>query len=101
MDDALNLSYRNARELNTIIDKGIPSRRPAFMYREVSIGGREVPLYYRDALECIRSLFGAPEFASYLIFQPEKQYADEERKIRVYHDMHVCKWWWNAQVKSR
>ena len=50
MDDALNLSYRNARELNAIIDKGIPSRRPAFMYREVSIGGREVRIVEVD--EC-------------------------------------------------
>lgn len=97
---ALGLSYRNARELNTIIDKDIPSRRPMFRRREIMVGETVVDLYCRDAIQCIRALFGAPEFADDLILQPERHYADREEKIRVYHDMHTGTWWWEVQVHT-
>lgn len=50
-------------------------------------------------MECIRALFGAPEFADVLILQPEKHFADEAKKIPVYHDMHTAEWWWKVQVR--
>ncbi|KAL5512790.1 hypothetical protein ACEPAG_3056 [Sanghuangporus baumii] len=93
----LGLSYRNARELNAVIDKQIPSRRPLFHRREIVVGGTQVDLYSRDTMECIRALLGAPEFANELILQPERHFADDEERIQVYHDMHTGEWWWAAQ----
>ncbi|KAL5536222.1 hypothetical protein ACEPAF_43 [Sanghuangporus sanghuang] len=93
----LGLSYRNARELNALIDKQIPSRRPLFRRREIVVGGTQVDLYSRDTMECIRALLSAPEFADGLILQPERHFADEEERIQVYHDMHTGEWWWASQ----
>ena len=38
-----------------------------------------------DIIACIRALFGDPDFASVLVFQPEKHYVDEKREERMYH----------------
>ena len=50
--------------------------------------GREVfDVYFRDIIECIRSLYGDPKFAPYLAFAPERHYADEDKTIRLFHDI--------------
>lgn len=54
-------------------------------------------IYYRDIIECIKALFGDPNFADVLVFVPEHHYADEDETIRLYHEMHTGKWWWNSQ----
>jgi hypothetical protein len=93
----LNLSFKNTNELNRIIDTSLPTR-PKFKRREVVVAGESFELYSRDVVECIRALFGKPDFASYLVFEPERQYADADATIRLYHDMHTGKWWWATQV---
>ena len=82
-----------------MIDKQIPSRRPAFRRKEITVGDKQIEFFFRDTMACIRALFAAPEFASHLILQPEQQFADEQRTLRVYHDMHTGDWWWNTQVR--
>ena len=77
--DALGLSYKNMRELNKMIDQQIPQVRPKFKRETVTIAGVQHILYQRDILECIKALFGAAEFAQYLVFSPERHYADEDR----------------------
>ncbi|KAG1852717.1 hypothetical protein F4604DRAFT_1883476 [Suillus subluteus] len=67
----IGLSFKNSRELNKIID--------AF------------DIYYRDIIECIKVLFGDPNFTQYLVFVPERHYADEDKTVRLYHDMHTKK----------
>ena len=60
----------------------------------------EVLEYYaRDIIECLRALWGDPDFDDDLIVEPERLYADEEMTIRVYHDMNTGKWWWDTQVE--
>ena len=49
-------------------------------------------------MECVQALWGDPEFTDDLILEPERQYADEDQTIRMYHDMHTAKWWWKTQV---
>ena len=49
-------------------------------------------------LECVRALYGDPEFARYLVFTPEQHFADEACTDRLYHDMYTGKWWWAMQV---
>jgi hypothetical protein len=96
--EALSLSYSNSRELNRIIDNKLPGR-PKFQHKEIVVAGEVFDLHHRDVLECVRALFGDPEFAPHLILAPERHYADADQTNRQYHDMHTGKWWWNTQKK--
>ncbi|KAI0039282.1 hypothetical protein FA95DRAFT_1504372 [Auriscalpium vulgare] len=94
--DALNLPFKNANELNSIIDHQLP-RRPTFKHDRIEVGGEKFDFYYRDALECIKALYGDPEFAPYMTFAPERHYSDQDQTIRVYNQMNTGKWWWRVQ----
>ncbi|KAJ3990986.1 hypothetical protein F5050DRAFT_1802251 [Lentinula boryana] len=89
--------YHNSNELNNIIDKELPTRRPAFTREEVVIAGQAFDLYRRDILECIQVLYGNPDHCQYLCFTPERHYADADKTIRLYHDFNTGKWWWDTQ----
>ncbi|KAF8998031.1 hypothetical protein BDQ17DRAFT_1391788 [Cyathus striatus] len=95
--ERLGLSFKNANELNKIIDEHLPGR-PPFVRREVMVGGEVCEVYFRDILACVKALFRNPEFAPYLVFAPEKHYTDETKTIQSYHDMHTGKWWWTLQT---
>ena len=60
--------------------------------------GEAVELYSRDVIECLRALWGDPEFSEDLILEPERLYADEDMTIRIFHDMNTGNWWWDTQV---
>ncbi|KAJ7239693.1 hypothetical protein C8J57DRAFT_1438986 [Mycena rebaudengoi] len=94
--EKLGLSDKNSRELNGIIDKKLPGR-PKFQHQEIIVGGEAYDVYFRDILECVRALYGDPEFAAHLKVAPERHYADEDHTVRLYHDMHTGKWWWATQ----
>ncbi|KAJ7444241.1 hypothetical protein B0H11DRAFT_2342850 [Mycena galericulata] len=98
--ERLGLSYKNSRELNNIIDTSLPGR-PKFKRKEIVVGGEAYDVYFRDILECVKALFGDPEFAAHLKVSPERHYADEDQTVRLYHDMHTGKWWWATQVSLR
>ncbi|CDO69394.1 hypothetical protein BN946_scf185040.g7 [Trametes cinnabarina] len=95
--DALGLSFKNMSELNKIIDGHLPAGRPRFKRREIVVQGEAFEVYYRDVLECIRALFGDPEFAQDLLLVPERHYTDASRQTRVYFDMNTGDWWWRIQ----
>jgi len=97
--EKLGLSYKTANELNEIIDKELPGR-PAFRCRELVIGGEQLEFHYREAIPCIRALYGDPEFADHLVFAPERHYTDREKTCRVYSEMHTGDWWWSVQVRK-
>ncbi|KAJ7302587.1 hypothetical protein DFH08DRAFT_918911 [Mycena albidolilacea] len=94
--EALGLSYSNSVQLNAIIDAKLPGR-PKFTHSEVVVGGEAFELYSRNIIECVRALFGDTDFAPYLFVIPERHYADQDKTIRLYHNMHTGKWWWNMQ----
>ncbi|KAJ7117694.1 hypothetical protein C8R44DRAFT_832357 [Mycena epipterygia] len=75
---------------------GLPGR-PKFKRKEIIVGGEAYDVYFRDILECVKALFGDPEFAAHLKVAPERHYADEDQTVRLYHDMHTGKWWWATQ----
>ncbi|KAI9059490.1 hypothetical protein FKP32DRAFT_1614234 [Trametes sanguinea] len=77
--EKLGLSYKNSKELNSIIDKKLPGSRPRFV------------------LECIAALWGNPEHVRYLCFAPQRHYVDADKTLRLYHDLHTGKWWWSVQ----
>jgi hypothetical protein len=83
--------------LNKIIDTKLPGR-PQFKRREIVQSGEAVELLSRDIIECVRALWGDPEFSEDLILEPERLYADEDMTIRIFHDMNTGKWWWDTQV---
>ncbi|KAI0370148.1 hypothetical protein BV20DRAFT_944964 [Pilatotrama ljubarskyi] len=95
--EALGLSYTNSAQLNAIIDEKLPQRRPAFKLLWAETMGERFPLYARDILECVKALYGDPEHAHYLCFAPERHYADADKTVRLYHDLHTGKWWWSTQ----
>lgn len=86
------------KELNNIIDHKLPGR-PCFQRKDLIIGQERLEFYYRDMLECIRSLLGDPQFAQDLVFAPERHYTSHERKCRLYHEMYTGDWWWTIQVR--
>ncbi|KAG2118643.1 hypothetical protein DEU56DRAFT_974831 [Suillus clintonianus] len=96
--EKLGLSYKNSRELNKIIDKQLPGR-PKFRREQIVVAGEAFDVFYRDVIECVKALYGDPDFADFLIFAPERHYADEEQTVRLFHDMHTGKWWWDTQKK--
>ncbi|KAJ3711133.1 hypothetical protein DFJ43DRAFT_1108174 [Lentinula guzmanii] len=97
--DKLGLSFHTTNELNAIIDSQLPSARPRFKRQEVVVQGQAYEMYFRDILECVRSLFGDAEFAEYLKFVPEKHFESSTCEEQLYHDMHTGSWWWSAQIK--
>jgi Plavaka transposase len=97
---AQELSFHTVKELNNIIDHKLPGPgRPCFQRKDLIIGQERLEFYYRDMLECIRSLFGDPQFAQDLVFAPERHYTSHERKSRLYHEMYTGDWWWTIQVR--
>ncbi|OJT07538.1 hypothetical protein TRAPUB_1634 [Trametes pubescens] len=99
LPDTLGLSFKTAQELNKLIDEGMPSGRPQFKRREIIVQGEVFEVYYRDVLECIRALFGDPEFAKHLLLFPEMHYTDATKKVRLYFDVNTGDWWWKIQQK--
>ncbi|KAG2118347.1 hypothetical protein BD769DRAFT_1629699 [Suillus cothurnatus] len=96
LGDTLGLSFKNSCELNKIIDNELPGC-PKVKREQIVIADEAFDVYYCDIIECITALFGDPNFADFLAFIPEYHYADEDETVRLYHEMHTGKWWWNAQ----
>ncbi|KAG5222341.1 Para aminobenzoic acid synthetase [Salix suchowensis] len=72
--DALSLSYANSQQLNDIIDDSLPSLCLPFIAREVIIDNEAYEVYFCDILECVKALFGNPEFANDLVYSLERHY---------------------------
>ncbi|KAG2054209.1 hypothetical protein BDR06DRAFT_1050430 [Suillus hirtellus] len=98
VSEHLDLSYKNSRELNVIIDKQLPGR-PTFCRKQIIVAGEAFDIYYQDVLECIKALYSDPDFVDYLVFTPECHSTDDNEMVRLYSDMHTGKWWWNTQKK--
>ncbi|KAG2351167.1 hypothetical protein BDR07DRAFT_1476096 [Suillus spraguei] len=96
LSEKLGLSFKNTRELNKIIDNKLPGR-PKFKCKQIVVANEAFDVYFCDIIECIKALFSDPNFADFLVFAPERHYADKDETICLYHEMHTGKWWWNSQ----
>jgi len=96
----LELTFKNTWELNKVIKDHLPGWSP-FQYHKLMMDEEVCDVYFQDILACIHGLFGDLDFTPYLIFAPEKHYADKEKQECMYHDMHTRKWWWSTQVSYR
>ena len=69
---------------------------------EVQVRGgvatESMTLYFRDALECFKSLFGNPLFSGHMDFVPRREYADEEKTERLYNEIMTGDRAWTLQV---
>ena len=69
---------------------------------EVQVRGgvttESMTLYFRDALECFKSLFGNPLFSGHMDFVPRCEYADEEKTERLYNEIMTGDRAWALQV---
>ncbi|KAJ3576991.1 hypothetical protein NP233_g6 [Leucocoprinus birnbaumii] len=95
--NSLQLSYKNVKELNDIIDS-LPTR-PEFHRNEVKVNGQTVVFHSRNITECLEHLWRDPGLVDDLIVEPERQYADEEKTSRIYHEMNTGDWWWTTQAQ--
>ena len=73
--------------------------RPIFKRHEIIVADEAFELYARDIIECIKALWGDPEFSPILVIELERHYADKDHTIRLYHDMQTGKWWWATQAR--
>jgi hypothetical protein len=74
--------------------------RPKFKRDEIQVAGEVFEMYHRDITECIKALYGDPQFADHMHFAPEQHFtSNEENVMRLYHDMYTGEWWWKTQVR--
>lgn len=59
----------------------------------------EIEVIYRKPLEVLQDIYGSPTFCEKMAFAPERHWEDEDRKKRVYNELHTGKWWWTTQVR--
>ncbi|KAG1880796.1 hypothetical protein F4604DRAFT_1879802 [Suillus subluteus] len=98
LSEKISLSFKNTRELNKITDDELLGC-PKFKRDQIVVANEAFDVYYRNIIECIKALFSDLNFADFLVFAPERHYADEDEMIRLYHEMHTRKWWWNSQKR--
>ena len=94
----LGASYKNANELNKIID-GLPMHRPTFKRKKVGHAGETYEFFSRNIIDCIKEIYGRHDLVPYLKVKPERHYADADQTIRIYGDIHTGRWWWEIQVR--
>lgn len=65
-------------------------------------GSSKTPLtlYYRDAAEVFKSLFGNPAFADGMDFAPQKIWTNGQKLHRVYKELMSGNWAWEMQVSG-
>ncbi|KAG1902405.1 uncharacterized protein F5891DRAFT_1127689 [Suillus fuscotomentosus] len=86
----------NSKELDKIIDNNLPGRLK-FKREQIIVAGEAFNVFYRDISKCIKVLYSDPDFTGFLVFAPERHYADEDQTVQLFHDMHTGQWWWDTQ----
>jgi hypothetical protein len=85
----LRLSFKNARELRSRIGQLPPC--PQWRRQELSLGPSfptKAPLYlyYRDAAECVATLYGNPLLFRHIRLHPREVVRGDDEDARIYHD---------------
>jgi hypothetical protein len=60
VSERLSLSYKNANDLNGIIDHELLAGRPKFKREQIIVAGEAFDVYYHDVIECVKSLYSNP-----------------------------------------
>ncbi|KAF8421734.1 hypothetical protein L210DRAFT_3336250, partial [Boletus edulis BED1] len=94
----MTLSFRTAKDLRAQAEL-LPSG-PRWKFEVVPTTHptkQPVHLYYRDALECIESLFNHPFFVDKMDFTPFRLFTTAERVVRVYTEWMSSNSAWEMQ----
>lgn len=95
------LSFRTAKDLRARVEQ-LPSG-PRWKFEVVPTTHptkQPVHLYYRDALECVESLFNHPYFSNKMDFTPFRLFTTAERIVRVYTEWMSSDSAWEMQVRT-
>ncbi|KZV79162.1 hypothetical protein EXIGLDRAFT_782730 [Exidia glandulosa HHB12029] len=97
LDSTAN-TFKNARELNQIIDQlpGNGSWKCSVISVDDSAVKHEV--FHRDPVECLRALWCDPEFKDFMSYAPEKRFTDATCSSRLFTDLKTADWWWETQA---
>ncbi|KAI0040396.1 hypothetical protein FA95DRAFT_1502921 [Auriscalpium vulgare] len=94
----LDLSFKTTNDINKIVDTQLPPCAE-FQCDEITVDGETYEVYSRDIMQCIKELYGNPEFLSSMKFTPERHYADDDHEVPVYSDMNTGRWWHSMQMR--
>ncbi|EIW86022.1 hypothetical protein CONPUDRAFT_45251 [Coniophora puteana RWD-64-598 SS2] len=106
--ERLGTSYKSAYLLFKQIDQ-LP-RGADWKLKRIEVRGKEtdeegntltedLELWYRDPVECIKTLLANPTLKDSMAYEPEHVYDDKEAKVRRYDEMWTGDWWWETQVR--
>jgi hypothetical protein len=56
-------------------------------------------LYFRDAIECVRLLYGDPRFKGHIRHTPYKEYSDLKQNVEYHGSFLTSMWAHNVQVR--
>jgi hypothetical protein len=96
----LGLSFRSAKDLRSRAEM-LPSG-PPWMCKELQTEyptKNKIYLYYRDPVECLRSLLRSPLLKDHLDFTPRRLFEDAEKLVRVYTEWLSGDAAWTMQVR--
>ena len=75
---------------------------PKWQVQSITVDGyptkAPVDFYYRDALECVRVLYGNPLFSGYIENVPTRMFRSRDRDVRVYSEWMTGDESWEMQV---
>ena len=94
------LSFSSSREMRAraaLLPATVPWKQVEIKVRGATTK-EPLTLYYRDALECFKHLFGNPLFSGYMDFTPRREYTNEEKTERLYNEMMTGDRAWSLQV---
>ena len=78
--EKLGLSYSNTKALHETLDN-VPRRAGTWHNKHITFPDRPDDLFtlrHRDLLEAIRSLWGDPKLAKYLVYKPRKLFTNQD-----------------------
>ena len=85
------------RARNALLPATVPWKQVEVQVRG-AVTKEPLTLYYRDALECFKRLFGNPLFSGYMDFIPRHEYTSEEKTERLYNEMMTGDRAWSLQA---
>ncbi|KAI1784561.1 hypothetical protein LXA43DRAFT_976630 [Ganoderma leucocontextum] len=99
--ESLGLSYETVRAMLELIES-VPERAGQWYLKRLSFQDRpdqKFTIRHRNILDAIRSLWGDPALAKYLVYKPRHVFADATKQKRIYSEMCTGNWWHAIQSR--
>ena len=96
------LSFSSSREMRAraaLLPATVPWKQVEIKVRGATTK-EPLTLYYRDALECFKHLFGNPLFLDHMEYVPRREFTTGESSERLYNEMMTGDRAWDLQVSS-